>query len=416
VVVVAAIGVFAQIVGGAPDSTSGVVLTNHGGGQCTGTVIGERVVLTAAHCVESDILADNHVANIDFGDGGDAGFTDRIAAQRLAMHRYFDIADIRNYDIGLIRLRDPVPAGTTIHPFNLDPLPDLVGRQVRTVGFGVTDGDTQTGAGEKRSAFVTVTGQTAVHVEFGGGFANICQGDSGGPTFADLGDGVETAIAVSSYTTQACAGESGVVRTDAYRDWVIEVYDAWNGPCQHDFACVTDGCRTPDPDCDSCGFDGFCQSGCPAIDLDCPVGGFAGDLCGNDDGCETRLCVDALDDPRISYCSVPCEAGECAAPLALCVGGVCHYDGPSPGAQGFPCEQGSECRSGVCDPADAICIEQCGDGFADCPDGFECRSVGSNVEACRLPEEGGCLCRAGAGGGPGLPGLALLWFLWRRRS
>ncbi len=390
------------IVGGIEDSTPGVVSTRHVMGECTGTVVGERVVLTAAHCIEDDFNNDDHRGTISFGDGGAAGFPDSVGILRLAPHRYFDMADIRNYDIGLIRLRDPIPDGAQIHPFNLDPLDNLVGEQVRTVGFGYTDGVAETGAGTKRSAFFTVAAQTAFHLSFGDEDRNICQGDSGGPTFANI-DGVDTVVAVSSFTSDFCMGASSVVRTDAYRDFLIEVFDAWDGPCQHDGNCVTAGCRTPDPDCAPCGFDAFCDSGCDTLDLDCPIVGFAGDLCDNNDGCESRVCVGGLDDPRVEYCSGSCDPSmpadtQCDPPLTVCRddggGGRCYYEGISPGAQGSPCTSETECRSGVCDPDELFCIEQCGDGFPECRDPYECVNVGG-VKACTFGDGGGCAVAAG---------------------
>ncbi len=392
-----------RMIGGIDDSTPGVVETRHPpGASCTGTVVGERVILTAAHCIEDNFEEGIHSGRAYFGDGGASGFFDDVRITRLAPHRYFDMANIRNYDIGLMRLADPIPSGVPIHPFNLDPLDNLVGEQVRTVGFGVTNGELQTGAGTKRSAFFTVAAQTSIHLKLGDESTNICQGDSGGPTFANL-DGVDTVIAVSSFGSNFCTNESSVVRTDAYRDFLIEVFDAWDGPCQHDSVCVTEGCRTPDPDCAPCGLDGFCDSGCDKLDLDCPVVGFAGDLCDDNDGCESRLCVEGLDDPRVKYCSGSCDPSmpadtQCDPPLVVCQdnggGGQCYYEGISPGAQGAACTEGAECRSGACDPDELFCIEQCGDGLPECPDPYECVKVGG-VKACSFGDGGGCAVVAG---------------------
>jgi MYXO-CTERM domain-containing protein len=306
----------------------------------------------------------------------------------------------------MMRLREDAPAEIPVMPFNLEPLPEsTMGATVRTVGFGVTNGETQTGAGTKRSAFFTVNSLTSVHIGLGDETKNICQGDSGGPTLMDIG-GTETVVAVSSFGSNFCMNESKVVRTDAYRDWMIEVYDAWDGPCQFDGECVTEGCRTPDPDCDSCGFDGFCATGCDKLDLDCPIVGFATDLCSNNDGCESRVCVEGLDDPRVKYCSESCEtAGDCPAPLSICEDGACYVSGPSPGAQGDDCTAGSDCRSGACDPDHSICIEQCGDGLPECPDPYSCVKVGG-VKACSIGSEGGCA--VAAAGRTGAAGFAWL--------
>ena len=117
-----------RMIGGIDDSTPGVVETRHPpGASCTGTVVGERVILTAAHCIEEPFEAGNHSGRVYFGDGGASGFFDDVRVTRLAPHRYFEMGSIRTYDIGLMRLIDPIPGGVPIHPFNLDPLDDIVG-------------------------------------------------------------------------------------------------------------------------------------------------------------------------------------------------------------------------------------------------------------------------------------------------
>jgi hypothetical protein len=219
---------------------------------------------------------------------------------------------------------------------------------------------------------------------------------------------------------------SFVSRTDIYQDWIGLVMSAWDGPCEQDGDCVEEGCAYPDPDCDVCGFDGVCGAECPAPDLDCPLGNRNGESCDDAFDCEGRLCIEAPDSPGITYCSEACDpalAGEdCDAPLGDCIerGGqaACEYAGPTPGTQGTSCLEHDDCRAGVCDPADLICVVECGEGHPECPDEYECRSIGA-FDACRLPEDGGCGCRAvGRGGLVGTLFLlaALAASIRRRRS
>jgi hypothetical protein len=155
--------------------------------------------------------------------------------------------------------------------------------------------------------------------------------------------------------------------------------------------CVTTGCGDyPDPDCDVCGLDGLCSTGCAKKDLDCPLGAAVGEVCDDREDSESLPCVAALDDPRVHYCSVDCtDTGTCPPPLALCQpadGGfdACFYDGISPSAQGAACQAGGECRSGICDPDDLICVEPCGGALPACADGYECSDLsGSTSAGCR---------------------------------
>ncbi|RMH45307.1 MAG: hypothetical protein D6689_00180 [Deltaproteobacteria bacterium] len=417
----------APIIGGVVDTGDpAIAMIVTGGGSCTATLVGRRTLLTAGHCVIDAIRAGSHSGQAHFGTGGSDGFFASVPLVQLAAHRYYETFQF--YDIAMVRLGRDAPAEIEPMRFQIDPLDGLVqvGDTVRVVGFGVTDGEAQTGAGVKRTVDLRVTSIGKHHIGYGDEGHNICQGDSGGPTLRDDFPNGEVVIAVSSYGSNACRSESRVARTDTYADWLIEVYDAWEGPCKQDGVCVTDGCRTPDPDCDPCGFDGVCASDCPRPDLDCPVGGFAGDPCSDDFDCEDRLCAPAIDDPRIRFCSAPCDPSRpieevCPPPLTLCSDEgtpgdfTCRYGAPTPGALGADCADGSDCRSGACDGEVGICVEPCGDGAPACPDGYECRTFG-DVSACTLPRDGGgCGCRAASPVDGGLWAIAVAYALARRR-
>lgn len=412
------------IIGGfATNTDPAVVFTSTSTGNCTGTLVSPRVVLTAAHCVIDSIESGlTNSGSVGFGD--EAGnFDQTVGIADMYAHRYYDPAVVRRYDIGLIRLGSPVDNVTPV-PFNDQTLDEsFLGAQVRVLGFGVTDGESQTGAGTKREVNLTIDELTTEHIGLGNEVHNICQGDSGGPTLLEI-DGQERVAAVSSFGSNACMNRSYVTRVDIYADVIGEVISAWDGPCQQDGKCVTDGCGDfPDPDCDVCGFDGVCASGCPNLDLDCPVAGFAGDDCEDNDGCESRLCVEALDDPDVHYCSATCDPADpepCPAPLGQCEEAddgesYCYYPGTTPGVQGADCSSADDCRSGICDSKHDICIEPCGDGLPACAEPYHCKKVNSQVKACTLGSEGGC---DAAGSGRGAAGALILvgfLLLMRRR-
>lgn len=414
------------IIGGTLHSGSpAVVMTLTRTGQCTGTLIGDRTVLTAGHCIEADIESGNNQGTVFFGSG-DSDFRTRRVNQ-IRIHRYY--SGFANFDIGMLKLAEDRPDDVDPIPFNLEPLPNIIGQEVRYVGFGVNDAANQSGGGVKRQAFLTVSSQGPQHIGIGDSLTNICQGDSGGPTLHFIDD-VEHVIAVGSYGADLCRAESKVNRVDAHADiFVIPTYDAWEGPCRLDGACdpALECPRTPDPDCDACQLDGFCATDCPRVDLDCPLGGFGGALCDANDDCESRLCVEAPDDPRVKYCTQSCDpaaaAGdECALPFSECAqhgdaGAVCGFSGPSPSTQGASCTEGGDCRSGLCDNAHDICVEPCsGDG--ECGDEFSCEKVGEQ-RVCTVPRDGGgCSASGGAAGGASLllVGAALAFVRRRRRA
>jgi hypothetical protein len=423
----------APIIGGVEDPGHlNVVAWRAGGALCSGTLIAPDVVLTAGHCVIGPTVR----GSVVFGPSLGAPVATRSVAQVLR-HRLYDENEIAfglPYDIALVRLTESAPTDIPPMAFAQQPLPaSLVGQEVLAVGFGNDVGDRDgmpgTGAGVKRQVLLPVNSLGRFLVRSGNEFVNTCQGDSGGPVLFAF-EGVETVVGITSTGPVGCGGNSSQNRVDVYLDdFVYPVLDAWTGPCKFDGSCDrTFECpRTPDPDCDPCQLDGFCATGCPKVDLDCPLGGVDGAVCDTDDDCESRTCVAGLDDKRITYCSRACDPAaelgdECPSPLGQCVAGVeasptCYFDGPSPGAQGAPCDSAADCRSGICDTKFEICVERCDQGAAEaCPDEFECVSVSGN-EVCSLArDDGGCnLGTSSASGGWALLAAGILVACWRPR-
>lgn len=394
---------------------------------CTGTLIRPNVVLTAAHCLPG--------GRANFGPAV-GQFTTSIRTVDTFASRRYGAGLFAGGDIALLRLETDAPAEFVPLPFNATvPLTDAehTGAEVRTVGYGNTDGMAGTGYGTRRQVTHYILGVESEFIVTGTETANTCQGDSGGPTFMQIG-GVEHVIAVTSFGEGGCLGPSRQTRTDVFMDeFLDEVLQAWSGPCAQDGTCVTECDGFPDPDCDVCGVDGICSGGCAKKDLDCPLSGDFGDLCGDREACESLTCVTALDDARISYCSTTCDPNStalnagCPGPLGQCVKDAgddqfyCRYEDITPSAQGSPCTEGGECRSGMCDTNDQICVEPC-DGGGACADGFECAGIGGGQNACLLPHDSG-ICSSGSTGrgGGSLPimvtiGAAVVLVVRRRRK
>ncbi|MBK8254707.1 MAG: serine protease [Polyangiaceae bacterium] len=191
------------------------VLLIQGQPFCTGTIVGTRSVLTAAHCIDQ-----MDPSQVSFGIGAAA---DQLEAELKVVsgvqHPNWDSQSLTN-DVAVLTLGEdsPIPA------IPLNPAMDdsWIGRKVTLVGYGVTDGTQQTGAGVKRMVDVTIDKlePTTLHYTTQNG-QTACNGDSGGPAFADE-NGQLYVAGITSYGDQGCEQYGVYTRVDAFIDFIEE--------------------------------------------------------------------------------------------------------------------------------------------------------------------------------------------------
>jgi MYXO-CTERM domain-containing protein len=362
---------------------------------CSCTLVEAQTVLTSARCVNENVEKDMvDGIEIRFGTGfgdGDPFAIDGGAAG-ITIHRYFDPDAANLNELALIRLTDaPTATPATLIDGSLA---DAVGEDLTLVGFGnrVDDGDID----DVRNVITTpITTVGERHVFAGTDDLTTCAGDSGGPGFLD--GATDPVMAVMTARQGGCTKAVQRTRLDLYTEsFLFPFIDRYSGACVLDGDCVTAGCRSPDPDCDPCLWQGGgaadCTEDCPTRDWDCELGSFVGEACGRDGDCEEGgRCVAAADDESFTYCSRPCGGDQAACPNGMeCSDGECTYLTPSPGSPGATCSGAEACRSGVCECG--VCQVQAGAG------------------ACT--QGGGGFCAVGGGGGDGPAGalapLALL--------
>ena len=193
---------------------TGMLLTQ-GQSICTGTVVGPRSVLTAAHCVEG-----MDPSQLEFGFGASQDQVEgSVQVVSATQHPQWDSQQLAN-DVAMLSLSEDAPTA----PIALNQVMDQswIGRTLILVGYGVSDGPSQTGGGIKRMVEVNISqvDDTTVRYETTDG-KSACNGDSGGPAFADEG-GQLVVAGVTSYGDQSCQQYGVYTRVDTFVSFIKE--------------------------------------------------------------------------------------------------------------------------------------------------------------------------------------------------
>lgn len=436
-----------------------VQLYYQGYGICTGTLITDTVVLTAAHCVYvkdcewNELTGQSENCQLETDPATFGVYVHQ--SERSLDYQWRAVTDIHAHpdyddvilvnDLALLRIDRPFEGVTPIPALpgesGLALSRDDEGKEVTYVGFGRTETDTfgdrlkltQTLSticlGESEKCGVANPNTVCSNYQDG----SICSGDSGGPMLIER-DGVLYNGAVSSYGPLDCRHYGCSTAVSAYADWIADYLGGAerpggaecinNGQCQSGVCtlgvCCDRACTNAP--CEACSTTRGASPGgtCRYTSVSCEDG----DLCTLGDYCHRGACTSGWDktcapgdacneaercDPETGAClarepkplGTTCDDRDACTLNDYCLMGNCVGEGT------VYCPPAGECQRAVgggCDMSTGECM------YAALPDGTPCGDDGNGAVcrngACEKPSSGGGCGAAGATAGA--PWAALL--------
>jgi secreted trypsin-like serine protease len=212
---------------------------------CCGTLISEKFIMTAAHCVERTDPFLVRIGDLDWGTEDDGAQPKEFRVKKVITHPEFRRATLDN-DIALLELRNPVPFNWLMQPACLPPPGenlDSTGQSVIVSGWGDTDFATTTATTMLMKANLglvpfSLCNRTYVSTVPKGlnpdkqmcagdakGLADACQGDSGGPLQVKPSNSNVFKVVGIVSAGHGCGGSRPglYTRVSGYIDWIEDI-------------------------------------------------------------------------------------------------------------------------------------------------------------------------------------------------
>jgi hypothetical protein len=204
---------------------STVLVLGSRGNNCTGVVIRQDVVLTAAHCVRRS----KQIA-VGYFEGGTPTLQEVVSVVR---HPRADQSLRRAVDIALVRLKLPLPR--RFAPIALDAADRQrgAGETVTVAGLGLVGPTEESSDGRLRSASVRILAPTTrrmIRIGLDEDIARlaVCKGDSGGPVIGEDGRLAAVVFGVENDSQPAiCGAVAQAIRIAPNRAWIDRTIAGW---------------------------------------------------------------------------------------------------------------------------------------------------------------------------------------------
>ena len=196
-----------------------IVLENaEGAALCTGTILDESTILTAAHCVDetSKKIFVVFATNIKAAKKENVRAADAIA-QNPRWKKSHDGAG----DLAVIHFTGGLPEGYESVSLAKKTFKLTAGEEVVMAGYGVSNGKKESGAGALRETKTTILGtMNKDQIATDGHTSSVCFGDSGGPAFAEVKGALVQWGVAHSVLNKECNESSMHTSVMQYETWI----------------------------------------------------------------------------------------------------------------------------------------------------------------------------------------------------